>query len=498
MAIAGNIAKQKKDEVSTPSVRYDMMREKWSWDLITDLCGGTKAMRTAGRKWLPQQEAEKPHAYKTRLERSFLFEGFENTIERLAARPFKKDVTWKPADIDNRLTDVFNNVNGNGTNMSQFAYDVFKSGLKWGLAHIMVDFPRIDANVDPQGRKLSIAEERVLGIRPKWMFISAPNLFFWRMGADSKLDEIRFFENEVVSKGDFSDEESQRIRRFTRNIWEIYEKQESKDTNEATWVKIESGVHTFGEIPLTTFYTDQDGPLVAKPPFLKLAWLNLTHWQSYSDQRTLLNVARAGVLFGKGFSHDQVEKGVEVGPRATLFTPNPDASLEWVEHTGASIEVGQKDIEDIENKMTVVGTEPLIITPPQETATGRAVDANNNESAVQAWIRRLEGALNEAGEFTARWLKITLPEEFTFDVFSDFGVILRSKDDLEWLLKARQSRELDQQSFLEEIRRRGAVSEESDIEEMIARLTEEKEEDVGMNFDNEPDDEGLPDDEDVE
>lgn len=497
MAIAGNIGKgTKKDEINTPSVRFETMRKKWSWDMLTDLCGGTLAMREAGRVHLPQQEAETDTAYTARLLRSFLFEGFQNTIDRLSARPFKKDVTWKP-EVDARLEDVFNDVTKTGVNMTQFAFDMFQTGMKWGLSHVLVDFPRIAANTDKEKKSLSIAQERALGIRPVWLQIAPANLFFWKVGTDQKLDEIRFFENEVESTGDFSDEVKERIRRYTRTHWEVWEKQKAKDksnSQEETWVMLDDGEHTFGEIPLATFYTDQDGVLTAKPPMLKLAWLNLTHWQSYSDQRNLLNVARAGVLLGTGFTQDQIDNGITVGARSTLFTTNKDASLEWVEHSGAAIAAGQADITDIENKMTVVGTEPLVITPPKETATGRAVDANANESAIQAWIRRLEATLNKAAEFTAKWLVIKLPEKFTFDIFSDFGVILRAADDLEWLLKARQTGEIDQQTFLEEVRRRGAISEEADIELIMKRIKEEREADVGMNFNDDPDDDEGGDD----
>ena len=498
MAVSGSIGTQKKKaDISTPSVRHEAMRKKWSWDLIDDLKGGTLAMREAGRRRLPQQEAETDKAYNARLERSFLFEGFSNTVDRLSARPFKKDVTWTEDGLDDRLAEVFKDVDKTGVHVTQYAYNLMQTGMYMGLSHILVDFPRLARNVetDEEGKTkpLSIAEERELGVRPIWIEIAPENLFFWRVGEDRNLTEIRFFENEVVDDGGFGDMVAQRIRRYTPTTWEIWEQRQTDEkSNEVHWVMIEDGAHTFGAIPLATFYTDQDGILVAKPPMLKLAWLNLTHWQSYSDQRNLLNVARAGVLFGKGFTQEQIDDGITVGPRSTLWTTNKDASLEWVEHSGKAITAGQADIEDIENKMTVVGTEPLIITPAKETATGRAVDANANESAIQAWIRRLEAALDLAAAFTAKWMQITLPENFGFKIFSDFGVILRSKDDLDWLLKARVTGDIDQQTFLEESKKRGIISEGTEIDDIIKRLEKERKdamsEGLGMPFEDDLDD----------
>src|SRR3546814_6971269 len=46
----------------------------------------------------------------------------------------------------------------------------------------------------------------------------------------------------------------------------------------------------FGTLPLVTVYAERTGYLTARPPLLDLAWLNLAHWQSSSDQRHILHV----------------------------------------------------------------------------------------------------------------------------------------------------------------------------------------------------------------
>jgi len=496
MANIVGVAGSTQNNVARKSLRFKAMAEKWSWDLIADLLGGTKTMRVSGKKWLPQQEAESTTAYDNRLRRSFLFEAYGDTIDKIAARPFKKAVTWTDG-ADERLEEVFKDVDKTGRHMTQFGYDLFVTGMRWGLTHIFTDFPTIKRNAEDGEQPLSIAEERALGVRPVMVEISPLNLFFWSVAEDKSLQEIRYFENSIVPDGDFGDKESKRIKRVMKDTFEVWELQKVKDKNEESWVELKDlgGKNTAGEIRLSTFYTDQEGDLVARPPLHKLAWMNLTHWQSYSDQRNLLNVARAGVLFGKGFTEDEIDEGVDVGPRSLVFSTNPEANLEWVEHSGDSIKVGQDDIEDIENKMTILGTEPMVITPPKETATGRSIDANNNESSVQAWIRRLEAALNESAAFAAKWLKLELPKDFSFDIFNDFGVVLRSKDDLDFLLKARQTREISQQTFLEEIRRRGTISENIDIIEEMARIEKEGPP-LGLIDDFEEDDEPTPDDDD--
>ena len=75
---------------------------------------------------------------------------------------------------------------------------------------------------------------------------------------------------------------------------------------------------------------------VGELPLLDLAWLNIAHWQSSSDQRHVLTVARFPMLAGSGVPENT---NVVVGPDRMLTTPNADGKFYYVEHTGAAIVV---------------------------------------------------------------------------------------------------------------------------------------------------------------
>ena len=61
-------------DVATPNAASMAMAQDWT--LIHDLMGGTRAMRSAGEKWLPREPGESPEAYRIRLGRTYLFNGF--------------------------------------------------------------------------------------------------------------------------------------------------------------------------------------------------------------------------------------------------------------------------------------------------------------------------------------------------------------------------------------------------------------------------------------
>ena len=79
---------KEEDKVDTTSIEYDSMAHRWS--LLHDLLGGTEAMRAAKSEWLPREPRETYTAYENRLRRSFLYNGFADTVEKLVAKPFPR------------------------------------------------------------------------------------------------------------------------------------------------------------------------------------------------------------------------------------------------------------------------------------------------------------------------------------------------------------------------------------------------------------------------
>ena len=67
---------------------------------------------------------------------------------------------------------------------------------------------------------------------------------------------------------------------------------------------------------------------------MELGHLNVEHWQSSSDQQTILHVARVPLLFVIG-----VETPLTIGADSLITASNPGAELKFVEHSGAAITV---------------------------------------------------------------------------------------------------------------------------------------------------------------
>ena len=155
-----------KNVVDMPSSGYLEMVPKW--ELIEDLMGGTLAMRSAGKKWLPPESRENAVNYEARLNRSYLYGAFKDTIQKLSSKPFSKPVAIS-GSLQDPLDMIVSDADLRGRDLTQFARMVFEDGLKYGMAHVLVDYPNT-------GGGLSRGAERSQGIYPYFCHIRPTDL----------------------------------------------------------------------------------------------------------------------------------------------------------------------------------------------------------------------------------------------------------------------------------------------------------------------------------
>ena len=456
---------QTKDKVDALSIDYERMAEKW--ELLHALLGGTDAMRAGKEQWLVREPRESPESYRNRLSRSFLYNAYRDTVEKLVSKPFSRPVTVQ-GFLPERLEAMVSDMDLNGRDLTQFARDVFTSGVTYGCSHILVDFPQFSPTA-------TLADERASGVQPVFVHIKPTQVIGWRSetaeNGKQVLTQVRIHEVKVEGNGQYSDKEVDYIRVYTPQDWQLWRRDSENDEDEYTLV--DEGVHSFGEIPMASYYISRSGVLTANPPLEDLAFMNLAHWQSMSDQRNILRFARVGLLFAAGFSEEEMEEGLTIGPNQLIRSTNADAKVSYVEHNGHAIQSGQEDLDKLEDRMKVLGLQPLMQRSGNQTATGRALDESRTHTAIQAWIRALENTLRQAFEIAAKWVKLELPEDFALDINNDFGLSERATDDIKSLIEMRNTSQISGETFLREVKRRGLLSENVDIESELEAVESE-------------------------
>lgn len=471
------------NSVATPSRAYESMRE--DRELSAALMGGTKTMRAAGKAYLPKEEAESDESYKARLQRTTFFNAYHKTVRNLVSKPFSKPIVLAD-DMDVEIKDWCEDVDLSGQHLDIFAADVFKQALADGISFILVDHPKVE-------QKITLADQRELNIRPYMVHINCRQIIGWKatvINGRDVLTEIRIDEEytEDDPKDQFKEVTGRQIRVLRRGSYEIW-RLKTTSQGKQEWLVHDQGTTTLKEIPLVPVYTNRKGVLLAEPPLMDLAYLNVEHWQSRSDQSHILHVARVPILFGAGIPEDTENSKIIVGPNRMVRVPDPNARLTYVEHTGAAIGAGRTDIEDIENRMRIMGLE-LLVKKASVTATERTLDGQDQECELQRMARRLEDALELALGFMAEWSGKGKETGGSVEVHKDYGISQHDATDLEHLFRARQDRAISQKTYLEELKRRGVLSDSLDVDDEIALVSLEApapSEDPSLDPDPEPD-----------
>jgi hypothetical protein len=498
-------------EGATPKGSVDEPNPEWvemarDWVLIQDLLGGTSAMRKRNKLWLPQEPAEDDEAYKVRLARSVLYNGLGDTIEKLAARPFAKPIGYDADLLPEKLRPFIDNIDLEGRTLDEFGAEWLRDAMAYGMSHALVDFTAEE--------ELTAEHEGV--IHPYLVMVSAPALFAWRwdrvLGGRQRLTQVRIRECVTEQDGDWGAKEVEQIRvwnapgageeaadgspsrraavdnllRFlTKSIdsrrfeadggelgtWAVHRKDAK-----GNWVEHAGDTHTFPGVPLVTLYTKQTGFMTAKSPLMDLAWLNLAHWQSDSDQRNILRFARVPLIHQAGITKKEADEPVVIAAGNVIRSTSKDADMRYVEHTGAGIEAGRHDLESLESKMRVLGNHPLesgsAPVGRQETATGRRMDEERTMSALQSWVRREELALGEATGFAHVWVAEEQSEDLRYNIHDQFHGP-QTLEEARLQFDAARAGKLSTLDMLEGWKKRGLIPEDANVDEYLERIESE-------------------------
>jgi hypothetical protein len=458
----------KANSPATTSMSYDYMAPKWM--MISHLLGGTATMREAGQVYLPQHPHESDKNYGDRLNSTTLLNMTELTLSSLVGKPFSDPVQVK--GLTGKLEKFPEDVDLQGNNMHVFCRQWFRTALAKSYAHVLIDMPQLLA---PEDRQRSMADDKRENVRPYWSLISPENVIFIsyvEVNGKPELDHVRIRENFTQRVG-YVEVEVRRIRVLDRGWWELFEEVVDPKTKKAKWVSIDGGETGLDIIPMVTFFANEDHDLTGKPPLEDLAYLNVAHWQSMSDQRNILTVARFPMLAVSG-AHDTPNNDVMViGPRQLLATRAENGKFYYVEHTGKAIEAGAKDLEKLEQDMAAYGAEFLRKRPGGTTATARALDSAEATSPLQDMTERFIDIVEQALKITGQWLDEEVEAEVL--ITTDFGPEEVKDVDLRTLAEMRRNRDISREMFVNELKRRGALADDFDNEENVAQLENEPE-----------------------
>lgn len=434
----------------------------------------TETMRSAGAALLPQYSREKDTSYQTRLARAVLFPGFNRVRRNLASKPFTRQVTVQGAPVE--VSTLFDNIDKQGTSLTDFCRAVFREGLGVGLTNILVEYPAVQEGLTAQ-------QLREREVRPYWVHVPVDRIISAVATIEDGVELLEHLRVHTVDtqRVGYAERVRERIKEWNRVLvqeedgtvrfavtvqtWEL----DPEANNRDKWDLVETPREIdIDVIPLVTFYVERLDHMVATTPMRPVSDLNVEHWQSSSDQRNILTVARFPMLAGSGV--DEKGQDVEVGPLKTLTTTQPEGRWYYVEHSGKAIDAGFRDCDRLKEEMATVGAE-VLVKRGEVTATEKVIDEAETRSDLQAMCGTFEVALNQALLLTARWLD--LDEGGKASVNKKFGVVNEST----WqnLRQMRSDGDLSLKTYFELLVQAGLLPHDFGVDQEVGRVEAERE-----------------------
>ena len=434
--------------IDTPSSAYIRMKQKRK--LTATLYAGTEAMRAAREDYLPKEPGELSGMYEGRLKRSFLKNYVKGAVHGTRGKIFAC-----PIQV-NDFTDeeIVNNVDMQGTDTTSFFSETYTHGSRDGFSLTMVDSPVMSEELSQAG----VIENN---IRPFFTHIEADQI----LGASvvmvnnvPTLCDIRISESHVeIDKDTYEEKHYQQIRHLQLIVLGEEEEGEETDTADAAprqlavmatiYRRLDSSqeweIHTstalnISRIPVAPYYTNKTGPFEAEPFFDDLAWLNLQHWQSSSDQNNILHYVRVPRFYGYGFTKEEVQKLEEHGIASFIYSTKPPQEVEagWIEADGKAIAQGKAALDDLEETLEAQSLEPMVSRASADiTATRTKTEASKSNSLIQSWARSLSAHIHECFSLANMFRGVT-ENNHSVTVNDDFDIIdnteAKAKEIREW------------------------------------------------------------------
>lgn len=453
------------------------------------LMSGTSGILRAGEKYLPKYKGELNEDYQIRKSSTFLYNAFKKTLTDLTARVFEKPVVVSD-DAPQIFKDISANVDHTGRDLSEFSKEVFISSLQTGLEFLYIDSP-------PIGENETVAEATAQSRSAYIIHIKPENVIGYqseKINNVSTITQFRFWENFNVKKNEFKIVQEKQIRVIDVNGEgsinnEVRSRIFRKD-NKGKWVQhFDDSYSGLTAIPLVPFYSERHSYMAGSCPLSDLADVNLAHFRSQSDQINITHTIRVPILHAKGFAQgSDGTSSFSVG-QIVVSTEN-DASISYVESTGKSVEIGQKELQEMKLQMQSLGLSLLVQrSGVSETATGRFIDDRKETSKLESIADSLKDALESCFLIIGDYQNT----EFTgsIEVNKDISGLI-SEGILNMMLKAVSLGEITKKTFLETLVRNRVLTEDFDVDLELANLEE-----ADTNDNNDDDDDLEDDDEDL-
>lgn len=413
-------------DVSTPNAAYAAAAP--TWRQIRDACAGEATIKAAGDMYLPRPNpGDKSQLAKERFEqyvkRAVWYGASGRTVEGLIGLGFQKD---PKIELPTTLKDVLPNIDGAGLTVVQHMQATLAETLESGRAGLLTDFPKTDG-------KVSLADERTLGLRPTITFYDALSVINWRtvqVGAETRLSLVVLQETHSEFD-DFGEtiEPQFRVLRLAGGVYTVEIWREDKDhstSQKRVWkivdevTPVDGNSNPLSEIPFTFVGARNNSVRIDKAPMQDIASLNVAHYRNSADFEDSVWFCGQPQVWMSGLDEtwrDHLETtGIYIGSRNPLLLPTGGQAgmMQAQPNTLAKEAMAMKEAQMAALGARLIQADKTIKTATQqqsEDAVANSVLGLCADNTSAAYVR----ALTWASQFSkaAGKIEVEIPKDFT-------------------------------------------------------------------------------------
>jgi hypothetical protein len=444
-----------------------------------------------GELYLPRHENESQKNYAKRLQKAVLAPFFKRAVNFSTGKAFYKPITIQAADgkseLSDKIVELVNDANKKGDSFAKFCNQAFKDAWAKGLGFIYVEAPSFDQN-----EVRTLAQVNAIGYRPYLVYVPAEDVLDIEIDEDGKIVYVKLLErftrfNQAIK----ATEELTRIRVVTTTEIGVYERpvvtvttasRQVKQTPEFTEYHIAPDypiANKLGIVPLVPIYTgEKKADFECSSALIDLAYTNVQYFQDESTHENAIQFAEFPLLILTGSDG----KEVTIGANKMIAIKDDKANLKYVEHSGKALEAGRLNLEDLRVKAGYCGLKVLMSdsadkSSNQNTATEAEIDAIDANSELKVAADNFVDSINMALYLYELYLGTASANGQANYVAKLDGLYSVSQSDVREiaaLMELKSAGEMRLETLYSELKRRGTISEDIDIDSEVAFAAENR------------------------
>lgn len=451
---------------------YDDQKDQW--EIMDDLYQGADRVKEKTTKYLPATELELQEMrtsvgansltktrYAQRLDRAVFINGIDRLTKFAMGHLFRESVKI-PEAFSSKNDKLMKDADLLGTDLRQFIRNVSTRAYVLGHQFVVVDMPRRAPG--------SLQEQKNGNFRPYLVALDPMDLVDWSISTAEdgtpQLDWAIILRTEYEERTPFAARRPKNVYIvWYKDRWERYEVIDPSNANSETRPTLmEEGVNPIGEVPIYAIYSNLVRPMVSRPPLMEAAYINISHYQTYSMSNHGLMYHLNPLLVFIGLHEDG---DVKLNASTAAYLPR-ESEAKYVEYQGSGLKIAFEAAKALADEMMEAGLRSTTFLGANTSAEARRVAKSDFNAFLISVANSYEHGWTKILQAVGKWQDVQYTDDEAKPVFNkDFDVTIMDAGLARFYLESLQAGAISQKTFLKSMVRGDVFNKELDVDNEI-------------------------------